>query len=88
MQKFYVRALLKSGQTNNIANIKTNFKAKFWIPLQLNNKELAHEKHLAFGTRNTLDIIYLYQNISNNDLIININSIDIFYNFKKNNNAF
>lgn len=29
MQKFYVRALLKSGQTNNIANIKTNFKAKF-----------------------------------------------------------
>ena len=29
MQKFYVRALLKSGQTNHIANIKTNFKAKF-----------------------------------------------------------
>ena len=59
LQKFYVRSLFISNQIQNNNNIKSIFKSKFNIILNLTISEISYEKHIAFGNTNLL-ILYIY----------------------------
>lgn len=86
MQKFYIRSLFKSNEATDITNIKSIFKNEFNIPLKLTNDQIFYEKHIALGTINNLDIIKICEKISNENLKVNIKTIDIFYEYKYQNN--
>jgi len=80
-KKFYVRACFKSNAGIDINN-KTKFKNQFNFPIGLTNEQIFYEKHIAFGTFNTLDMEKLCEKISYNDLKVNVKSVDIFYDYK------
>ena len=76
-QKYYVRALFKNNMADNIDTIKSIFKNKFNINLSLNRNEIYKEKFYGIGSLNSF--------ISNDDIKIYLNSLDIFYQYKENN---
>ena len=83
LQKFFVRYLFKTNQSNNIETIKSIFKTKFNFPINLTNTQITYEKNQTFGTINTLDSYELCQKIPNDDIKVNIKSLDVFLNMKK-----
>ena len=85
-QKFYIRSLFKSNQSNTNVNVKNAFKIKFKFTLDLTNEEINYEKHLAFGTNNNLSILELCNKINDNDIKVNIHTQDIFYDYKNKKN--
>ena len=84
-QKYFVRAIYKTNEENDNNNIKTKFKNRFNIRLILTNKEMYKEKHLALGTLYNLDMLEICERINSEEIKININSFDIFYDYKLNN---
>ena len=54
IQKFYIRALIKSNQSTDINSIKNIFRNKFNTNIKLSNIQINHEKTLALGKFNTL----------------------------------
>ena len=84
--KIFIRAVIKSNQGTDINSIKNIFRNKYNKNTKLTNLEIYHEKNLALGKLNNLDLISICHKISNENLTININSIDITYNYKKTNN--
>ena len=83
IQKYFIRAMFKSNEANDINTLKTVFKNKFNISLSLSYKQIYFEKHIAYGTTNNLNIYELCNKLSSDDIKINVNCIDIFYDFKK-----
>ena len=86
IQKFYVRYLFKTNQSNNTETIKSIFKNKYKFPIDLSNTQINYEKHKAFGTINSLDLYELCQKISTDDLKINVKALDVFYEYEKKKN--
>ena len=84
-QRYYVQALIKTNQANDISSIKSIFKNKFNIPFLINNNEFTKIKYKVFGSLNNLDLLDICRKISNDDIKININTIDLVYELKKNN---
>ena len=70
---------------DNIDTIKSIFINKFNINLSLNRNEIYKEKFYGLGSLNNLDIIETLKLISNDDIQIYLNSLDIFYEYKENN---
>ena len=83
-QKFYIRSLFKSNQSNSNINVKNLFKIKFKITLDLTNEEINYEKHLVYDTTNNLSILELCNKINDNEIKVNIHSQNIYYKNKKN----
>ena len=50
IQRYYVQALLKSNQTNDISSIKSIFKNKFNVPFLINNNDFTKIEYKAFGS--------------------------------------
>ena len=78
-QRYYVQALIKTNQANDISSIKSIFKNKFNIPFLINNNEFTKIKYKVFGSLNNLDLLDICRKISNDDIKININTIDLVY---------
>ena len=68
-QKYYIRALFKNNMVDNIDNIKSIFKNKFNINMNLNRNEIYKKKFQGLGSLNNF--------ISNDDIQIYLNSLDI-----------
>ena len=84
IQRYYVQALLKLNQANDISSIKSIFKNKFNVPFLINNNDFTKIKYKAFGSLQNLDLIDICRKISNDDIKININTIDLVYELKNN----
>ena len=84
-QRYYDQALLESNKTNDISSIKSIFKNKFNVPFLINNNDFTKIKYKAFGSLQNLDLIDICRKISNDDIKININTIDLVYELNKNN---
>ena len=65
----------------DINNVKIIFYNTFKTNLILNKDELTKEKHLGLGSYNKCDLISLCQKISNEHIVVKINTIDIFYEY-------
>ena len=87
LQKFYARAMFKSNNSTEINTVRTNFKNKFNFKISLTNQEILKEKNNALGGFSKLDLEKLCQKISNEDIEIKLNSIDIFYEYKTKKNS-
>ena len=86
MQQYFIRSLFKSNQVTDSNLIKSIFKREFNIPLILNMSEITKQKYLGIGGSTQTDMLSICKNISNADLLVNVKSVDIFYNYKFKNN--
>jgi len=83
IQRYYIQALLKSNQANDISSIKSILKNKFNVPFLINNNDFTKNKYKAFNSLKNLDLIDICRKISNEDMKININTIVLVYELKK-----
>ena len=83
IQRYYIQALLKSNQANDISSIKSLLKNKFNVPFLINNNDFTKNKYKAFNSLKNLDLIDICRKISNEDMKININTIVLVYELKK-----
>lgn len=81
-KKFYVIALFKFNQAIE-ANIINVFKHNFNIPLNLSKNEISKEKTKAIANYKNMELLELWKNIVTNEFKVNINAIDIFYEYEK-----
>ena len=54
--------------------------------MTLSNDYIYKEKHIIFGTLNNLIILEICNKLSFEDLKINVNSFDLFYDYNNHNN--
>ncbi len=83
--RFYVSSYYINNIADKIDTCKAIFKSKFNISLNLTREDFYKEKYNALGTTNNLDLIDTCKLISDGDIIIKVNTIDIFYEYKENN---
>ena len=84
LQRFYVQALIKSNQANDISSIKSIFKNKFNIPFLISNNEFSQIKNKVHCTLQKLELIEICKKNNNENITINIKTIDISYDLNKN----
>jgi len=65
----------------DINNAKTILYKIFNTNLNLNKNELTKEKHFGLGTFTKIDLVSLCEEILNEQLVVKINTIDIFYGY-------
>ena len=86
MQQYYIRALFKGNESKDINLVKSIFKKKLNIPLLLTNQEITKQKSLVIGGHKNDDLLSICKKISNEDINVNIHSMDIFYDYKNKSN--
>ena len=72
--------MFKSNQANDKKIVKSLF--KFNIPLELSNQEIDKAKFLVLGGNSNEDMETICKKISNDDLIVNVRTLDIFYEYE------
>ena len=82
---FYVRALFKSNQVINANNVINIYRQNFNIALNLSKNEISKEKTKALGNYKNIELLELCQKISNKDIKVNVNAIDIFFDYENKN---
>ena len=85
IQQYYIRSLFKANESNDINLVKSIFKNKFNIPLQLSIDEITKQKFLIVGGHKNEDLLTVCKKLSNDDITINVHSVDIFYNYENKN---
>ena len=85
-QKYFVRSLYKANNADDINKIQSIFKTRFNTSLKLKKEEIYKEKNYAFGTSRNLDMDKLCVKIANEEINVNIKTIDIFYDYKNKSN--
>jgi hypothetical protein len=82
IKNFYIRSLFKDNQADDTNLVKSIFKRKLNIPLNLTNSEITKQKYLVMGGSKDIDLLDICKKISNEDIKINIHTTDIFYEYE------
>ena len=61
------------------------YRQKFNIPLNLTKNEISKEKTKALGIFKNFELLDLCKKLTTNDIKVNINSTDIFYDYENKN---
>ena len=70
--------MFKANESNDVNLVKSIFKNKFNIPLQLSIDDITKQKFLIVGGHKNEDLLTICKKLSNDDITINVHSADIF----------